>query len=57
MKPRRVWLGGSLLVSSAVIARVIEQVTGVTDILGVVLMTSVISFVGGMICMSGLVRK
>ena len=53
MKIRRTITGISLLISSPLWGRVIEFLTGYSDVFGYVAITSVVAFAGGMIFLSG----
>jgi len=53
VKIARMISGAGLLFSSALWGKVIENVTGHSDIFGWVAMTSVLAFIGGVMFLSG----
>ena len=53
MRITRVISGFGMLFSSALWSKVIENVTGYTNLFGWVAITSVLAFLGGMIFLSG----
>ena len=53
MKLGTIFSGFGMLLSSALWGKVIEEITGYSNILGWVAVTSVLAFMGGAIFMSG----